>query len=307
MKKLLPAALTILALGLPAYAQQEGPLPTQVLITAESKQPPTLTAKDVTIQVNKQKITPDSMRPVNANEVQIALLIDDGLRESVGREMGALRNFVAHLPEGTEVFVGYLANGRVMQSSPFTTDHATAAASLRLPAGLPGISASPYFGLSEFAKHWPTEGADPAPQHRKARFVLMVTNGVDPYNGSTSPLNQNSPYVDTAIRDAQRAGVSVSSIYFADSGFRAGGRSAFSGQSYLGQVAEATGGRLFYQGTGNPVSTVPFLEQFTRDIGETYVASFPAEGRDLIQLKVKSNAPGVKLRAPQQIMPGNAE
>ena len=87
------------------------------------------------------------------------------------------------------------------------------------------MSASPYFCLSEFAKNWPgtpvearrnPEALDAmgpaAAGTRKARFVLMITNGVDPYNGSTSILNQDSPYVATAVRDAQRAGAAVYSI-----------------------------------------------------------------------------------------------
>jgi len=175
-----------------------------------------------------------------------------------------------------------------------------------MPFGSPGISASPYFCLSEFVKSWPTEGFSGGASVRKARFVMMITNGVDPYNGSTSIMNQDSPYVQTAMRDAQRAGVSVYSIYFGDAGMR-GGRASFSGQSYLTQVSDGTGGRAYYQGMGNPVSMQPFLEQFNHDISETYVATFATEGKDLVDLKVKANVPHVKVRAAQQVRPGNAE
>ena len=67
---------------------------------------------------------------------------------------------------------------------------------------------------------------------RKARFIMVLTNGVDPYNGSISVMNQDSPYVDTAIHDAQRAGVAVYAIYFGDAGIR-GGAADNSGQDYL--------------------------------------------------------------------------
>ncbi|NYF80909.1 hypothetical protein [Granulicella arctica] len=303
MKKFLPVAL--LSLGLLAHAQ-EGPLPTQTLVTVDSKGAPALTAADLTIDVSNHKQPPTSLIPVTPAGAQIALLIDDGLRESVSRELNTLRSYITNLPPGTEIFIGYMSNGRILQASGFTTDHAAAAAKLRPPFGAPGISASPYFCLSEFVKSWPNEGFSQGPATRKARFVLMITNGVDPYNGSTSPLNQNSPYVDTAQRDAQRAGVGVYSIYFADAGFR-GNRGSFSGQSYLTQVAEATGGRSYYTGSGNPVSMQPYLEQFQHDIAETYVATFPAAGKDLVQLKVKSNLPHVKVRTPQQVRPGNVE
>ena len=306
MKKFLP--LVLLPFTLLARAQQEGPLPTQVLVTVDSKDAQKLTAADLTIETNKGKQPPTSLSQVTAPGTQIALLIDDGLRLSVGRELDTMRKWITNLPPGTEIFIGYMSNGRVQQASFFTTDHAGAAAKLRLPIGQPGISASPYFCLSEFVKHWPTEGFEGSAAGAKARFVLMITNGVDPYNGSTSPMNQDSPYVQTAVTDAQRAGVSVSSIYFSDAGFR-GSRGSFSGQSYLSQLSEGTGGRAYYQGTGNPVSTQPYLEQFQHDISETYVAGFTVEGHgnNLASIRVKSNVPHLKVRSAQQVMPGNVE
>ncbi len=252
-------------------------------------------------------------------QAQVALLIDDGLRESVGRNLDSLRKFVTSLPPSVEVLVGYMQNGRVVSASGFTTDHAAAAAEVRLPQGIPGESASPYFCLSDFVKHWPGEAGGGQSSSEgtinrgdtrrtgKARFVLMITNGVDPYNGSTSVMNQDSPYVHTAIADSQRAGVAVYSIYFADAGIR-GASAAFSGQSYLQQVADATGGRNYYEGMGNPVDMAPFLKEFTGAIGRTYIASFdaPAKGRELVRLKVNS-ASKAKLRAPEAVEPGNVE
>ncbi len=305
MKKLLPIAL--ISLGLLAHAQ-EGPLPTQTLVTVDSgsKDVQTLTAADLTMDVNNRKAPPTSLTQVMPAGAQVALLIDDGLRESIGREISTLKTFVTNLRPGTEIFIGYMSNGRVQQASAFTTDYAAAAANIRLPFGSPGISASPYFCLSEFVKHWPTERSDSGGTGAKARFVLMITNGVDPYNGSTSVMNQDSPYVQTAQRDAQRAGVSVSSIYFSDAGIR-GGRASFSGQSYLAQVAEATGGRAYYQGIGNPVSLDPYLKQFEKDIAETYIATFNVAGKDLVQLSAKTQVPRLKVRTARQVLPGNLE
>ena len=139
---------------------------------------------------------------------------------------------------------------------------------------------------------------------------MMLTNGVDPYNGSTSIANQDSPYVRTAQEDAQRAGVAVSSIYYSDAGFR--GRGSFSGQSYLQQVADATGGRLYNEGPINPVSLTPFFKEFAHDLSETYVATFNADpmagGRDhLVRVKMNSTVPKLKLRHPDEVRPGNRE
>jgi hypothetical protein len=309
--------LTLFALtlpGIPALSQQEGPTPTQALVAFDSKTPATPTAKDVTLKVDN-RITPIlNLNPVPPNGAQVALLIDDGLRTSIGGELGNLRAFITSLPPGTEVFVGYMQNGRVVSADDmpgFTADRAAVAQGLRIPMGLRGASASPYFCLSDFVKNWPAqaEGQTTAqtasrPAH-KARFVLMITNGVDPYNGSTSITNQDSPYVSAAMQDAQRAGVPVYSIYYNDAGFSRGRGSSFSGQGYLQQVAQGTGGTAYYQGTGSPVSLAPFLKQFQNSIAETFVATFPVDvNKKMVSLKVSTSLPGTKLRAPSDVRPG---
>lgn len=289
--------------GLPvllAQAQDEGPVPTQAIVSVTSKSAPPTDASAFTVQVNGRKAPLTSWVPVTPSSAQVALLIDTGLRESIGRELDNLKNFVRTLSPGTEVMVGYMQHGTV--SSPgFTTDHEAAAATVRLPEGIPGNSASPYLCLSDFVKKWPT----PSDGGSKARFVVMVTDGVDPYNGSTSVMNQDSPYVDAAIHDAQRAGVAVYAVYFSDAGIR-GGSANFSGQSYLQQLAEGTGGVNFWQGIGSPVSTEPYLKAFQKALAESYVATFNAPaGHDLV--RVKFSAPKAKLRGPEQVQPGNKE
>lgn len=302
------ALLTSLALvSVAAVAQESRLIPTQTLIHADSKAdvlPDTATIK---LEVNS-KLTPlTSLVPVKPSGVQVALLIDDGLSQSVGSQLNDLRKFANGLPPEIELFVGYMSNGTIRVASPFTTEHEAAANAIRLPNAVAGQSASPYFCLSEFVKSWPG-GQSRAP---KVRIVMMLTNGVDPYNGSTRLDNQDSPYVSAAVSDAQRAGVAVYSIYYRDSGFR-GGSASLSGQGYLSQVADGTGGETYYQGSGNPVSLEPFLKQFVHAIAETYVATFNAEagggGREhLVKLKMSTTTPKLKLRHADQVRPGNVE
>lgn len=300
-------AATLLTASL-SFAQQEGSTPTQALVAIDSKGPAALTTGNVSLKLNNRATPLTSVTPVPPNGAQVALLIDDGLRTSVGRELEDLRSFITGLPSGIEVFVGYMQNGRVVPAQAFTTDHAAAAGSLRIPLGSPGISSSPYFALTDFTKRWPGSAesalSDNLQPTAKARFVLMITNGVDPYNGSTSISNQDSPYVSAAISDAQRAGAAIYSIYYTNAGI-GGGRASFSGQSYLSQVADATGGRAYYQGMGNPVSMAPFLQQFKSAIAETYVATFPAPGnKDLVPIKFSTSLPKIKLRSTNQVHPG---
>jgi hypothetical protein len=309
-------ALTFFALALPGYtafSQQEGPTPTQALVAFDAKAPVSPTAKDVTAKVDNRPANLLNLAHVPPNGAQVALLIDDGLRTSIGGELNNLRAFITSLPDGTEVFVGFMQNGRVVPANDmpgFTTNRAAAAQSLRLPMGLRGASASPYFCLSDFVKNWPSNAENQSaaqsqqPTH-KARIVLMITNGVDPYNGSTRITNQDSPYVAAAVTDAQRAGVPVYSIYYNDAGFGRG-RGSFSGQSYLLQVAQGTGGEAYYQGTGSPVSLAPFLKQFQNALAETYVATFPVEAsnKKMVTLKLSTTLPKTKLNAPQEVRPG---
>jgi len=312
-KRILTLTLFALALpGLTAFSQQEGSTPTQTLVSFDSKAPVSPTAKDVTIKVDNRPSNLLNLAHVPPNGAQVALLIDDGLRTSIGGELNNLRSFITSLPQGTEVFVGFMQNGRVVSANDmpgFTADRAAAAQSLRLPMGLRGASASPYFCLSDFVKNWPSNAENQSgPQSHqfthKARIVLMITNGVDPYNGSTSITNQDSPYVAAAVTDAQRAGVPVYSIYYNDAGFR-GGRGSFSGQSYLQQVAQGTGGQTYYQGTGSPVSLIPFLKQFQNALAETYVATFPVDGnKKMVTLKASTTLPKTKVNTPQEVRPG---
>jgi hypothetical protein len=317
MTRLLTSALLLssaFTLGLAASAQIEGPVPTQVLVNVDAKSTPPANASAVTVQVNDHKEPLTAWTQVLPGNAQVAVLIDDGLRESVGRELDNLRKFVNDLPPGVEVLVGFMQYGHVTSDQPFTANHELAASSLHLPEGMPGMSASPYLCLSDFVKHWPGAGASSsssdialgASSQHKARFVLMLTNGVDPYNGSTSVMNQDSPYVSAAVKDAQRAGVAVYAIYYGDAGIR-GGSADNSGQSYLSQVAQGTGGVSLWEGVGNPVSMGPFLTMFEHAVAETYVATFiaPANKRDLV--RVKFSAPKTKLHAPEEVLPGNQE
>jgi hypothetical protein len=305
---------------LPVSAQREGLVRTQALVAVEGKSNPPSDPAKIKVEVEGTKVPATAWQPLSPAQTQVAVLIDDGLRESIGRNLSDFQAFFNALPQGMEVLVGYMENGTVAVAQPFTTDHQEAANAVRLPQGIPGESASPYFCLSDFVKHWPGAGGGlstnpgaidrgPSGSSGKARVVLMVTNGVDPYNGSTSPMNQDSPYVDQAATDAQANGVSVYALYFTDAGIR--GRSAnFSGQDYLEQVTSATGGRNLFEGMWNSPNLLPFFKDFTASLARTYIATFDApEGRggreNLVRLKI--SAPGTKLRTAQQIKPGNLE
>jgi hypothetical protein len=298
----------VLAGTLPLLAQEmpnEGPVPTRATVSVESKQAEPVNPALVKVEVDGRKTPLTSLTPIQPASVQIAILIDDGLRSSFGSQIDELKKFVTSLPPGAQVFVGYMRNGGVEAQQGFSTEHESVAAAIRVPLSAQGISASPYFCLSDFAKRWPSNDGS-------HRFVLMLTNGVDPYNGSTSLMNQNSPYVQNAQEDAQRAGIAVYAIQYNDVGMgMRGGRAQFSGQNYLSQVAEATGGQSLYGGMGNPVSLGPYLDKFRSAISDSYTATFMASSTrekagTLSSLRMTTSQPKVKLHAPQAVHPGGA-
>jgi hypothetical protein len=303
------ALLASLALvTIAAVAQEDRVLVTQTLVHADSKADILPDAAAIKLQVNSKSTPLTSLTPIKPSGIQIALLIDDGLSRSAGIQLNDLKAFAMSLPPGVELLVGYMSNGRVLVASQFSAEHEAAAAAVRLPMGMQGQSASPYFCLSDFVKHW---GEEAQGHPAKARVVMMLTNGVDPYNGSTRLSNETSPYVDTAIADSQRAGVAVYSIYYRDAGMR-GDAGSLSGQGYLAKVAEETGGDTYFEGSGNPVSLSPFLKQFVHALTETYIATFnvdpTAAGRDhLLRLKVSTSTPKLKLRTAAEVRPGNME
>jgi hypothetical protein len=290
-------ALPIIGQGVP----MEGPVPTSATVLVQSKSGAPLDPALLKLQVNGQDTPILSVKPIPPPGAQIAILIDDGLRSGFGNQLDDFATFINSLPPGAKVLVGYMQNGTVRGMNTFTTNHQAAAAQLRIPMSVAGINGSPYFTLSEFAKHWPSNQPG-------ARFVLLVTNGVDPYNGRPSVMNQNSPYVQTAQEDAQRAGVAVYSIYYPQSGQR-GGRGSFSGQSYLAQVGEASGGTSFNMGTITPPSLTPYLNQFGKAIADSYLIRFNTNAtrvkRDtLVRIRLRTSQPGVKLQTPNNVHPG---
>jgi hypothetical protein len=188
-----------------------------------------------------------------------------------------------------------MENGNAKFTGPLTTDHAEVLHGLHLPVG---PSASPYFCLSDLAKHWPSADRD------ARREVVMVTDGIDPYHPE---LDMDDPYLQAAIADSVRARLVVYSIYWQGKG-RAGSSEYENnaGQNLLAEVAQATGGKNFGNSMmGNPVSFQPFLDELTRRFRNQYELGFTTglTGKPQVEtLKLKLSAPGTEINSPGQVM-----
>jgi hypothetical protein len=285
-----------------AFAQGEKDGQGQAVVTIMPKhdgdQAPNLSTQDLTIKVNGKdtKVTNlESLRSAT-DPIELVVLIDSSARTSLGRQFEDIEQFVNTLPPNVRVTIGYMMNGNSNLTGPFTADHAAVLRGLHLPIGGAGVDGSPYFCLSDLAKRWPSR------ETNVRREVVMVTDGVDEYERRYDP---EDPYVQAAINDALRAHLVVYSIYWTNRGrFDRSMYANNAGQNLLLAVTQATGGKSFWEGMGNPVSFQPYFEELTRRFKNQYELSFavPMNGKPQIeQFKLKFKAPGSEVDSPEQV------
>jgi hypothetical protein len=262
---------------------------------------PKIKREDVTVQLGHDRAQVTDWIPLQGDRaaLQFFMLIDDAADTSLGSQLEDLRRFIRSQPETTAIGIGYMRNGAVDIVQDLTTNHDQAAKSLRLPLGNVGAMASPYLSLADLIKRWP--------ETQVRREVLMISDGIDRFGG-TGPGN---PYVQSAIEQAQRAGVIVYAIYatgighFAHSFWRLNW-----GQNYLSEVASETGGEAYFLGFETPVSFAPYLDDLTRRLNNQYLLVFLAKSEKkprLQSVKLRTEVPNAELVAASKVyVPGQS-
>jgi hypothetical protein len=298
ISKVVVAGALAAMVSVPALAEKltgHGKVIVTVTNKADKGAPITVPEKDLTVKVDG-KTAMISHWEAATNPLQVVLLIDNSSWSSLGTQMNDIKDFIRSLPAEAEVGVAYMQNGQAVFSSPLTKDKEAAVRGLHLPSGTPGGSASPYFCLSDLAKHWPSKDMD------ARREVIMITNGVDNYHPRFDP---EDPYVKSAVRDSLKAGLVVYSIYWHSMGVPGGAYFSSTGQSLLLQVSDATGGVAYWQGLSNPVSFRPYFKEMKQRFGEQYNLEFsaPMYGKKayVANLKVKARTEGAKITAPDRV------
>jgi hypothetical protein len=200
------------------------------------------------------------------------------------------------MPANTKIAIAYMENGRAVFTGPLSSDPSQILKGLRLTGGGVGVSASPYFCLSDLAKSWPSHDAS------ARREVVMISDGVDDYNLRYDP---EDPYVQAAITDSIRSGLVVYSIYWISQGrIDSTAYENNAGQNLLLEVTQATGGNSYYQGTGNPVSFNDYFRDLRVRFQNQYKVGFNSElkGKPEVQsFSLKVNGPSAKIVSPQQV------
>ena len=275
-------------------------VPVHMVVTVEARKGeeiPIINREDVMVHEGRDRDPVTDWIPATGEHaaLQLFILLDDGANATLGTQLDDLRKFINAQPDTTIIGVAYMRNGIAQIIQNPTSDHALAAKALRLPLGLRGANGSPYFSLSDLVKRWPATTA--------RRSVIMATDGIDLYYG-TGDLQD--PYVDEAIDNALRAGITVSAIYTPGIGHY--GHSywqTYWGQTYLSKLADETGGEAYYIGfTGPPVSFTPFLDDVGKRLNRQYLLTFLARRPKKAgwqRVRLMTEVPNADLVAPRRV------
>jgi hypothetical protein len=300
-------AAAILIAGAQRVAARQGQAPNQnpvqvrMTVSVEARhgtEIPSITREDVVVEEGHDHDKVTGWIPAQAANagLDLLVLVDDSSSVSLGAQIEDIRAFIAQQPPTTFIGVGYIQNGTVELVQGFTQDHASAAKSLRLPLGAgAGVDASPYFSVSDYVKHWPVNPARPR------REILLISDGIDTYYGG----GPEDPYVDDAVEDAQRAGVTIYSIYTPGSGHA--GHSFYRmnwGQNYLSELSDKTGGESYWIGFGSAVSFTPFLDELAHQLQHQYLLTFipkPEKKAGMQRVRLATEVSGAELVYPENV------
>ncbi len=306
----LPAFFACIAVALllaaPAAHAQNGDFSGQgnavvtIVPSHSSEQQLNVSQQDIRqIKVDGKDAQVTGWAPLANNPVEIIFLIDSSARSSLGTQLDEISKFVREMPPNTKMSIAYMENGAAVFSQPLSSNPAQVLQALRIPAGPFNASASPYFCLSDLAKHWPSN-------NRSARrIVVMISDGIDYYDLRYDP---EDPYVHAAIDDSVRNGLIVYFLFWADTGrVSRMGFEQTAGQNLMLEITGATGGYSYWEGLGNPVSFQPYLQDLRRRLNNQFGLHFDANlsgkgGAQIQRFDLKMTVPNAKVNAPQKVL-----
>jgi hypothetical protein len=243
-KVFVSSLLLVLVLAAQLSAGQGGsrrsrgaPRPVTIPVTIKVNKPETeIRVVDLMVREDGEVQSLLSIRRPADNPVTLAVLLQDDLVSSIASEARGVANFIRDLPAGSRVMVGYIRSGSLQVRRRFTTDLDRAAASVRPP--LSSASASPFNPYVEIIEA--LRRFDSQPLGRRA--ILVVSDGLDVSRGLDSSSPSGSLDLARAIREAQRRGVAIYSI-FAPPAVSGNQFLIGNGQSSLQKLSDARPGR----------------------------------------------------------------
>jgi hypothetical protein len=281
-----------------AIAQTSNPagVPVSMVVTAQARHGSTMPGigrQDVTVYQGRTSVKVTGWTPLQDDRAgaELFVLLDDSRNTSRGSQLEDLRKFILAQPASTKIGVAYMQMGGPQIVQALTSDHALAANSVRPSLSNLASSANPYISLSELMKNW-SSGSD-------RREILMISNGID-YESNDS---LDDTYVDSAIAQAQRAGIVV---YTISTSGREDSSSVFlnRARNQLSKLADETGGASYYQESGAAVSIAPYLRDSAEQLNHQYLLTFlaqPDKKAGMQSVKLKTEVPNAKLVAAARV------
>jgi VWFA-related protein len=300
------AALIFLA-SAAILAQTPPPLnaaPNEITVTVTAighgdTPPAPIPLRDVIVHQNNKVRRITAWEPVNPADpkLDIVIVIDDALANSLATRYDELRTFLAALPAGSRVAVAYANRGAIQLAQQTSTDHALAAKALRNPAGVQIDDDSPYESIASLANGWP------ARQGR--RVMIFISSGVDIHSAGGGQNPEDWVTMHKAIDAAQNKGVIIYSIFAKP--FMSASVNDFmlqKGQDGLNYLSTQTGGKAFYSGLASDPSFGPYFKEIEKDLEQQYSLTFQAEPgskSEFAELRVSLETKSPQLRYPARV------
>ncbi|HET7100607.1 MAG TPA: hypothetical protein VFJ52_05600, partial [Terriglobia bacterium] len=139
------------ALAEPTALAGQGQAVITVLPAGNREVPANITLRDIQLKLKNRESTATGLVPLRGgnDDLELVILIDDGSQPTLGQQLSYIGDFIRSLPATAKVAVGYMNHGQAGLTGPLSADHELAIRTLRIPAGLPASSGSPYFCLSD--------------------------------------------------------------------------------------------------------------------------------------------------------------
>lgn len=223
---------------------------------------------------------------------EVYVLIDDAANYDFGSKLQELRSFVNAQPASTAVGLAFIRDGQLSVAQVPVKDHQSVVRALREPSGSkPG---NPWCALSNLISGWSGNG--------ERRDVLMITSGM--VSGGETCAN-----AETAIENAQRAGVAVYAIYHPAADYdKKEWRDVDAGVVQLAHVCYETGGEAYFISHSAMETITPFLDDIAEHLANQYLLTvvfdaMPEPGfRDVY---LHTAVPGLELMAPAKVWVGD--
>ena len=230
--------------------------------------------------------------PLKGRDLELFMVIDEAANanDDFTARLLELRHFVTAQPDSVAIGVAYIGGGVLHVVQNPTTNHEVAAAALRAPAG--SEAANPYSALSDLVLHWVSNSV--------SREIVLVSMQIDESAGEGASCGN----AETAIQDAERAGVIVYAMYNPFTNSASQKLSKVEASVDLRQVAYETGGEGYVVARGATETFEPLLADISEHMANQYLVKFrpPSNtGSGLQTVDVTAASPDQEMMAPHGV------